>query len=81
MSLRNTKDYFLISHLAAQRPALTLNSMLNKKIYMLKMMLLHPNLAASARVVYIIINQKHDRYMNTFNHLFSSDKQRITIFQ
>ena len=64
VSLRNTKDCFLISYLAAQRPALTLNSMLNKKIYMLKMMLLHPNLATSARVVFklcsLLITTLHD---------------------
>ena len=34
------------------RPALTLNGRLNKENYMLKMMLLHPNLATNARVVF-----------------------------
>ena len=43
---------FLISYFANPRPTLALNDMQNKKIYMLKMMLLHPNLATNARVVF-----------------------------
>ena len=42
------------NYLAAPRPNLTLNGMLNKKSYMLKMMLLHLNLAKNARVVFKI---------------------------
>ena len=52
LSLENRKTVFLISYLAAPRPTLTLNDMLNKKNYMLKMMLLHPNLGENVRVVF-----------------------------
>ena len=52
MSLGNTEDCFLISYLSAPRPTLTLNGLLNKKEYMLKLMLLHPNLAVKTRVVF-----------------------------
>ena len=53
MSLENKIDcFFLISHLAAPRPTLTLKDMLNKKNYVLKMMLLHPNLATNSRVIF-----------------------------
>ena len=51
VSLGNVKDCFLISYLALPRPNLNLNGLLNKKDYMLKMMLPYPNLAANARVV------------------------------
>ena len=52
---------------------------------MLKMMLLHPNLAANAKVVFefalcdsLLINTltyalKHSTYMNILNHIFNSD--------
>ena len=40
------------NYLAISRPNLTLNDMLNKKNCMLKMMLLHPNLAANDRVIF-----------------------------
>ena len=46
------KLLFLISYFANLRPTLALNDMQNKKKYMLKMMLLHPNLATNARVVF-----------------------------
>ena len=52
MLLENKRTVFFISYLAAPRPTLTLNDMLMKKTYMLKMMLLYPNLAANARVVF-----------------------------
>ena len=45
-------DVIRNDYLAAPRPNLTLNGMLNKKNYMLKMILLHPNLATNARVVF-----------------------------
>ena len=46
VSLGNKNDFL-------QRSTLTLNGMLNKKKnYILKMMLLHPNLAANARIVF-----------------------------
>ena len=35
-----------------KRPTLTLSGMLNKKAYMLAMMLLYPSLATNARVVF-----------------------------
>ena len=48
-SLEN-KTLFLINYLATPRPRLTLHAMLNKKVYMLKMMLLHSNLATYGKV-------------------------------
>ena len=50
VSLENKKDCFFKYFLATL--ALTLNDMLSKKNYVLKMMLLHPDLATNARVVF-----------------------------
>ena len=50
-SLRDTKDCFLINYFPVQIPVLVLNSMLNEKNHVLKMMQLHPNVATNASAV------------------------------
>ena len=53
MSFGNTKDYFfLVSYLALPMLTLTLNDMLDKKDYILKMILMRPSLRTNARVVF-----------------------------
>ena len=53
VSFGNTKDYFfLVSYLALPMLTLTLNDMLDKKDYILKMILMRPSLRTNARVVF-----------------------------
>ena len=81
------KKTFLISYLAAPRPTLALNGMINKKNYIFKMILLYSNLATNARVNFkfcsllIIMHQKLHTYTNMFNHAFSSYQQHIMLKQ
>ena len=80
------KTIFLINYSPVQRPTLSLNGMLYKKNYMLKMMKLHPNLATNASAVaelnsLLITTLTYDTYMNILNHIFNSAKQHITMFE
>ena len=80
------KTVFLINYSPVQRPTLSLNGMLYKKNYMLKMMKLHPNLATNASAVaelnsLLITTLTYDTYMNILNHIFNSAKQHITMFE